>query len=526
MADSYAQPSPNPREKSNPTFLVYSAGSGPYSRASFKMPRLQMLKHGLLAGALSGLCAATAAGSEAAFGPLYHEFKLTLTEGERTEIVAPFFYHEAGAENDTVRRTWAVPPLIAHSAIDELGVHQTDFLWKIVSYSVYGDEYRFQIVQLFSFAGGGTQSGTNVHRFSLFPFYFQQRSGIPEKNYTAFLPIYGTIKQRFSRDEIHFAPFPIWVTTRKRDVVTDNYVYPIFHLRRGNNLRGWQVWPLLGDERKDFATITNVWGDPEPISGHRKRFVLWPFFVDQRAGLGTTNESHSQALLPLYSWTRSPLRDSTTFPWPIGYTHTADREKKFEEWGTPWPLIVFARGEGKYIDRVWPFFSHGTNRYLTSRWYGWPVYKYNRLKSAPLDRERTRIFFFLYSDIRTRDTENARSKRRVDLWPLLVSERDFDGSRRLQMLALLEAFLPRSTGLERSLSPLWSIWRSEKNPKAGRSSQSLLWNLYRRDAAPESRKVSLLFGSFQYESGADGRRARVLYIPFGKRAPAHEAPSK
>jgi hypothetical protein len=507
-------------------FLVYSAADAPYSHASFKMPRSQLLMPGLLAaGALSGVWAAAAAGGEASFGPLFQEFKLTLTEGHRTEIVAPFFYDEFADENDTVRRTWAVPPFVAHSTVDELGIGQTDILWKIMSYSVYGEEYRFQFVQLFSFAGGGTQSETNVHRFTIFPIYFKQRSAIPEKNYTAFFPIYGTIKQRFARDEIHFAPFPIWVTTRRRDVVTDNYLYPVFHLRHGDNLRGWQVWPLVGYERKDFRTITNVWGDPQPIAGHRNRFVLWPIFIDQRAGLGTTNESHSQAVLPLYSWLRSPLRDSTTAPWPIGYTHTVDREKNFREWGTPWPLIVFARGS-KHVDRVWPFFSHGTNQYLTSRWYLWPVYKYNRLNAPPLDRERTRIFFFLYSDIRTKDTENDRSKRRVDLWPLLVVERDMEGNRRLQMLALLESFLPRSTGLERDLSPLWSLWRSEKNPKADRSSQSLLWNLYRRDADGPSRKVSLLFGSFQYESGADGRRGRVFYIPFGKRPSAHEAASK
>ena len=507
-------------------FLVYSAGADPYSRASLKMPRLQLLKHGLLAaGALSGVWAAAAASDEAAFGPLYHDFKLTLTEGHRTEIVAPFFYDELAEENETLRRTWAFPPFVSDSTVDELDIRQTDVLWKVLTYTAYGEEYRCQFVQLLSFAGGSTQSGTNVHRFTFFPIYFRQRSEIPEKNYTAFFPVYGTIKERLGRDEIHFAAFPIWSTTRKRDVVTDNYLYPIFHLRKGNNLRGWQVWPLLGDERKHFSTITNVWGDPEPVGGHRKRFVLWPFFFDQRAGLGTANESHSQALIPFYSGLRSPLRDSTSIPWPIGYTYTVDREKNFREWGAPWPFIVFARGS-KSVDRVWPFFSVGTNQYLTSRWYCWPIYKYNRLNAPPLDRERTRILFFLYSDILVRDTENDRFRRRVDLWPLLLMERDMDGNRRWQMLALLESFLPRSTGLERDLSPLWSLWRAQKNPKAGRTSQSLLFNLYRRDVTPESRKVSLLFGSFQYESGADGRHGRVLYIPVGKRPSAHKAASK
>jgi hypothetical protein len=477
----------------------------------------------LVAGALFGLSAGMAAGEDAAYGPLWHEFKLTLDPGHRTEILGPLFYREEVQENDSWRRTWAIPPLIAHSEIEEIDAVQTDILWKVISYKLYGREYRFQIVQLFSVAGGSTQSETNVHRFSIFPIYFQQRSPLPDKNYTALLPIYGTIKHRFARDEIQFAGFPLWVKTRKREVVTENYLYPVFHWRHGPAVKGWQVWPLLGRERKDFSTITNVWGDPEPVPGHRKAFVLWPIFSDHRLGLGTTNEAHAQAVLPIYSKLRSPLRDSITAPWPLGYTHTVDREKKFEEWGAPWPLIVFARGEGKYINRVWPFFSHGTNRFLTSRWYGWPIYKYNRLRSSPLDRERTRILFFLYSDTRTRDMETARSKRRVDAWPLFAYNRELDGDRRLQLLAPLESILPGNTGVQRSLSPLWSLWRSEANPQTKRSSQSFLWNLFRRDVTPEWRKGSLLFGLFQYESGPDGRRSRLFYIPIGKKKMADAA---
>jgi hypothetical protein len=485
------------------------------------MPRLATWKTWMLvAGAMFGALAAIASDTDASLGPLWQDFRLTLTEGHRTEIVSPFYYHETAEENDSRRETWSLAPLVTRTRIDALDATRTDIFWKLVSYNTYGDEYRFQIGQLFSFAGGNTQGGTNVQRFSLFPIYFQQRSALPEKNYTALLPFYGTIRQRFFRDEIQFVAFPIWAKTRKRDVETQNYLYPIFHLRHGPVTRGWQVWPLAGDEHRDFSTITNVWGDPEPVPGHRKLFVLWPIFTQQRSGLGTTNESRAQALLPFYSWQHSPLRDSITAPWPLGYTHTIDREKQFEEWGAPWPFIVFARGPGKHINRVWPFFSHGTNRYLTSKWYGWALYKYNRLQSAPLDRERTRVLYFLYSDTRTRDTETHREKRRVDLWPLLSVTRDLDANRRLQLLAPVEPILPGNTGVERDLSLLWSVWRSEKNPTAGRSSQSLLWNLWRRDVAPDARKGSLLFGLFQYESGPEGKRGRVFYIPYGRKKPA------
>ena len=63
--------------------------------------------------------------------------------------------------------------------------------------------------------------------------YFQQRSSDPALNYTAVVPFYGHLENRFFRDEISFVMFPLYVRSRKSDVVTDNYLFPFFHLRHG-----------------------------------------------------------------------------------------------------------------------------------------------------------------------------------------------------------------------------------------------------------------------------------------------------
>jgi hypothetical protein len=467
-------------------------------------------------------CIGKAASGDSSFGPLFHEFKLTLESGYRSEALGPFYYQqESGEPNDTTH-LWAVPPLVSLWENQTTDFRGFDFLWKGITYTRYGEEYRFQVLQLLSFSGGSTQSETNIHRFTLFPFYFQQRSKIPGKDYTALFPIYGTLQQRLFRDEIRFVLFPIYGQSRKRDVVTDNFLYPFFHLRHGDGLNGWQFWPLLGSERKQVTSRTNSWGDEETIGGHNKFFVLWPIFLDQRTGLGTDNPAHQQAVIPLYSFLRSPQRDSTSYLWPLGVTHTVDRQKRFTEWGAPWPLIVFARGEGKTTSRVWPFFSQAHNTNFSSEWYLWPIYKNNRLHSDPLDRERTRILFFLYSDLSVKNTETGARLRRRDLWPLFTAKRELDGRSRLQILSLLEPFLPNNPSVERNLSPLWSLWRSEKNPGTGASSQSLLWNLYRRDATPNSKKCSLLFGLFQYQSAPNGKQWRLFYIPFGRVKPADD----
>ncbi len=444
-------------------------------------------------------------------GFLYDEFPLTLDTGKRTEAVGPFFSYE---EKDTQRQL-ALPPFFSRTRDPDLESTEIDFLYPILTYDRYGEEYRFQILQWFAFAGGQTQEENQKNRFTLFPIYFQQRSEIPEFNYTAVFPVYGTLKNRLFRDEIRFAAFPIYAMTRRKDVVTDNYLYPIFHLRRGDGLRGWQVWPLVGSEHKEITSRINSLDEEEVIPGHDRFFAFWPIFLKNTAGIGTDNPAKQISVLPLFTSLRSPKRDSLTAPWPIGLTLTEDRERKYREVGAPWPLIVFARGEGKYTSRVWPFFSQASTTNLQSNFYLWPIYKYNQFRSPPLERERTRILFFLYSDIIEKNLETPDAKRRVDLWPLFTFRRDLDGKERLQILSILEPILPNNKSIERVYSPIWSLWRSEKNPKTDAASRSFLWNLYRCDRLQDVKKRSLLFGLFQYQSAPEGNQWRLFYFPIG-----------
>ena len=444
-------------------------------------------------------------------GLLFDEFDLTLELGQRTEAVGPFFY----SETQETQRTWAIPPLFAHTVDPATESEEYDFCYPLLSYDRFGEQYRFHIFQLISLSGGRTQNETYRDRFTVFPIYFQQRSSDPGESYTAVFPIYGHLKNRLFRDEIFFVMFPIYGQSRKADVVTDNYVYPFFHLRHGDHLTGWQFWPLVGHEHKDPTTQTNGFGDLRTIGGHDDRFVLWPFYFDNKAGMGTANPEHTWGSIPAFSLMRSPQRDSTTVLWPF-FSRIDDRGQKYREWEAPWPLIVFARGEGKTATRVFPFFSRAYNTNLQSDFYLWPVYKYNRVQAAPLDRQRMRIFFFLYSDMLEKNTETGAALHRVDCWPFFSYRRDFTGNSRLQVLALLEPFVPNVKSIDRDYSQLWSIWRSERNPRTGATSQSLLWNLYRRDTTRTTKRSSVLFGLFQSRSDATGKSVRVFYIPLSK----------
>ena len=107
-----------------------------------------------------------------------------------------------------------------------------------------------------------------------------------------------------------------------------------------------------------------------------------------------------------------------------------------------------------------------------------------------------------------------------------MHQRDYNGGTRLQLIAPLETFLPNNPSVGRDYSPLWSVWRAEWNPRTGAGSQSLLWNLFRRDTTPESKKCSLLLGLFQYQSGPRGKRLSLFFVPVIQTRPAAGAHSK
>ncbi|TAK99954.1 MAG: hypothetical protein EPO07_10355 [Verrucomicrobia bacterium] len=470
------------------------------------------------------------------FGPAFSQFSLTLESGQRTEAVGPLYYRQTTEWGNTL----ALPPLFSKFEAPDLSRTEIDFAYPLLTYDRDGTEWRWQLFQLLSFDGSADQSAHKNRQFTLFPFYFQQLSDDPKQTYHALFPIYGHLQRRLFRSEIDFVLWPLyvkttryatintngeaspplgiassWFTPRSGEVTTYNYVYPFFHLRYGDGLRGWQFWPVTGHELKVVTTKTNSWGDAETIPGHEKRFVLWPFYFDETRGIGSTNIEKQWTLLPLYSQMRSPRRDSTSYGWPFGVIITDDREKKYHEVDALWPLVVFAHGEGKTARRIWPLFSQAHNDTVESDFYLWPLYKYNRLHSGALDRDRTRILLFLYSHVNEKNTETGKAKHRSDFWPLYTHQTDFNGNSRLQILAPLEPILPASKSIARDYSPIWSLWRSEHNPTTHAASQSLLWNLYRHERAGVDKKCSLLFGLFQYQSGATGGNVKLFYLPLG-----------
>lgn len=428
------------------------------------------------------------------------------------EILGPLW----GQEHVDGQTLWRLSPLLAH--IEEAATERSEyeFLYPLFTFDRFGTEYRAQLLQFFSVSGGQTVDAETKRRQTIFPFYFWQKSDNPSNDYTALLPFYGHLQNHLLRDEVRFALLPLWLQSRKRDIVTDNFVFPFFHVRHGDHLTGWQFWPVFGHENKEVTSRTNSIDEAEIVGGHSKWFAVWPFILSNRDGIGTANPVTNRAFLPVFSLQRSPLRDNTTVLWPF-ITHTENREQHFVEWGLPFPFIGWARGKGKHANRLWPLYGNATNPTTRQNFFLYPLYWHKRLQSAPLDRERTRVFFFGYSDLRMQNRETGKTFRRRDLWPLFTWRQELDGRSRLQVLAPIEPLLPNNKSIERLYSPLVSLWRHEANPKEHTASQSLLWNTWRRDVSPELTRTSTLFGLVRTERSGTRREWRFLGMPFSQR---------
>jgi hypothetical protein len=373
----------------------------------------------------------------------------------------------------------------------------------------------FQGLHLFDYDFGSSEKGSD-NEFMLFPFIFYGGENKEHGSYFAFFPVGGKIYDKFGRNEIRFAVFPVYLQTRKKDTTTTNILWPIFAGIYGKQESGLKVWPLFGHSQKEGV--------------YRKRFYLWPvvFLYDLR--LDTDNPTHIRNIFPLYTAENSPQYSSRSYLWPF-FGHVEDLRKNYEEWNFPWPLLRISYGTYKESRRFLPFYANERVGDSRKRWFLWPVYKIEETQTDVLDRRRDRILYFLYSNLEeTVREEGSPRKKRVALWPLFTYEK-IKGVSHFYTLSLLEPFFPENEGIARNWSPLWRLYQ-HKWDTHGNKISSLLWNLYwkerrgldlaveifplffyQREAGSGS-DFKLLKGLFRYRAGADGKKINILYLPW------------
>lgn len=404
---------------------------------------------------------------------------------------------------------------------------EQNILYPLITRNRFGNESRLQILQFISFTTtdqdpSKPESPDTPKGLTLFPVFFSKQASSTTDGYWALVPFYGELDNRLFKKHIKFVMFPLYAETEKKDFKTWNYLYPVFHVRRGESLHGWGVWPLAGSETRDVREIINSWNDPEVVDGYSKGFAAWPFISWESRQNEEGTFHRDVAVLPVARVLRSEDRDSTTVMWPL-LTYTDDRKQEYRELGFPWPFIVFARGEGKTLNRVWPFYSYGEKGSVSSGFLLWPFFLRRTTDADPLFRQRDRILFFLYSDTRTRNSDTGEESRRQAFWPLFRSYRDAQGYREFQTLALLEPLFQVDEELRRTYGPLWTLYKSRTSEDESRRQWSTFLNLAHGEKAPEEKSWKFAYGLLSHRSTPEKKVWKFLSLPVWKKSTPQES---
>ncbi len=473
---------------------------------------------GLLAGRAAGAVAAEAEPASLNLWPVYQDRVDAVEQAHVREGLGPFVESQRALDGST--EYFALRPLF-HRWKEHRPLEETEWqvLYPLMSYSRTGPDWQFQFLQLINLRGEG-RPHEREKRSDFFPLYM---SGTTEagEHYWGVLPFYGRVHNRLGQDEADWVMFPLYAHFVKQGVETSYSPWPLISRTRGEKRSGFRVVPLYGEDRQEGVS--------------ELRFVLWPLYIQQRTGLDSDNPEELLSILPFYIRQHSKGRDSTTVLWPF-FTHTQDREGRYEQWDAPWPIVKIARGEGRTITRFFPLFSVERqalrNEFLLKEVERsnlillFPLYMHSVDTIATGRTVQDRILWWLYSD--TRQTGQDGDTRRIDTFPLFHYERDREGRVAFWTLALLEPFFPGNEKIEQNYSPLWTLYSYRRNP-AGNSSWSFLWNLLRQEEsrrgvtveilgpvltyreAGEDAHFSLLAGLFEYDVRSGVRSVRLFH---------------
>ncbi len=326
-----------------------------------------------------------------------------------------------------------------------------------------------------------------VTRLDAWPIYFSrdtdsQAADAAELDYHALFPIYGDVPQRLSQDRLQFVLFPLYGRFEKAGVVTTTTPWPFIKTVTGDVQHGFEFWPLGGRR----AALDDSYAES---------FALWPLYYRKRLGPANDPTTLQTGLLPFYALDRSPGYISETYGWPFfGYV---DRTAPYRYHATHyfWPLWVQGRGEGRYINRWAPFYSHSNLRGSEKTWILWPLWREATWRDQKLEHRRRQFLYFVYHATQQSSLYNpdAAPATKTHLWPLFSAWDNGAGRHQVQVLSPLEVFFPHNDRIRRLWSPLFALYRYNANEARGRTEHRLLWGLvkWKSDQREQARAFSL-----------------------------------
>jgi hypothetical protein len=334
-----------------------------------------------------------------------------------------------------------------------------------------GDYRSFTFFKLYNRSTEPHRTQGAVDRLDVWPFYFSRTTADPATSYQALLPFAGTIKERFGKDHLEFIGFPFYLRTVTASRRITHAPWPFVRVIDGAGHRGFELWPLFGHRARA--------GDYE------QQFYLWPLFYKSARNLAAAQPTVSVGALPFYTRDTAPGYRNETYLWPFfGYTRRTE-PYRYDENRYLWPFFVQGRGDQRVVNRWGPFYTHSTIKGQDKTWVLWPLFRHAAWTEEGVAQEKHQLFFVVYWSLTQRSLTNpaAAPAHKTHLWPLVSAWDNGAGRRQWQFLSPLEVFFPTNETIRQVYSPLFALYRYDRQDR-DTVRQAWLWNAitYRRTA--------------------------------------------
>jgi len=125
-----------------------------------------------------------------------------------------------------------------------------------------------------------------------------------------------------------------------------------------------------------------------------------------------------------------------------------------------------------------------------------------------LDIHRNQLLWFIWWDEQQFNEEANFHAQKSHLWPIFSYWNDGAGTTQLQTLSPFEVFMPHNEEVRDLWSPLFALYRYEKNPEGVK--QSLLWDLVSAEKQSDGYR-SINIGPL-FEAVDDGKNAKLSFL--------------
>ena len=426
--------------------------------------------------------------------------------------LGPFFLWR----KDSTRRQWGIRPLLYWTEDEIEPLMRLEFLYPFGKYQVKEGEKKGYLVPLSQYREEEFD-GKKKWDLQFFPLFVGETE--KGRDYFGLFPIFGTLLDRYGKEEIRFYFWPLYGESTSEGVRTTNLLWPFFSFIEGEKKRGYRFWPIYG--QKEEVGISHM------------EFFAWPIFLKQRKRLDTDDPVEERMIFPFYISKESKRFESKTFLWPF-FSYARDRLTGFEQLDLPFPIFQSLKGENLKGIRILPFYGYKVKEGVMRRLFIlYPFYQLEEDRMGDVWEKTTRIL--LLSRIRTsEENRGVRKERSLRIWPLFNYEKNEMGHEALSFFYL---FPFKEDGFERNLFPLFRVFRWEKDPKKGIST-NLFWGFYKRVKKVDKTRpgeeidsweiahlvgmkrekgwkmLSFLKGLFRYQSDGKSAHLRLFYLPF------------